>query len=124
MRLVRFDRNGLVPAVVQDLKTGRVLLLAFMNRQALALTASTGLAHFFSRSRGKLWKKGEESGHVLQVTEIRVGCEGNSLLLRVRMPGPGACHTGHESCFFRAVRKGRLVVTDRARFDPAEVYRR
>jgi phosphoribosyl-AMP cyclohydrolase len=117
---IRFGPHGLVPAIVQDGNT--VLMVAYMNRRALVLTARTGYAHFFSRSRNKLWKKGEESGHVQKVVEIRTDCYGNSILLLVRQKGPGACHTGHRSCFYRKVKGGRLVVTDRVRFDPLKVY--
>jgi len=117
---IRFGPYGLVPAIVQE--GGKVLMIAYMNRRALELTVRTGYAHFYSRSRKKLWKKGEESGHVQKVAEIRTDCDADAILLKVRQKGPGACHTGHRSCFFRAVRGGRLVVTDRLRFDPGQVY--
>jgi len=117
---ITFGPHGLVPAIVQDGNT--VLMVAYMNRRALDLTARTGYAHFYSRSRRKMWKKGEESGHVQRVVAIRADCYGNSILLLVRQKGPGACHTGHRSCFFREVRGGRLVTVDKPRFDPLKVY--
>jgi phosphoribosyl-ATP pyrophosphohydrolase/phosphoribosyl-AMP cyclohydrolase len=96
---IRFDDRGLVPAVAQDAKTGAVLMVAWMNREALEATRSTGFAHFWSRSRKKLWKKGEESGHTLRVVELRIDCDGDTLLLEVEPAGP-ACHTGKSTCFF------------------------
>jgi phosphoribosyl-ATP pyrophosphohydrolase/phosphoribosyl-AMP cyclohydrolase len=97
---VRWDDRGLVPAVAQDAATGAVLMVAWMNREALDATRSTGEAHFWSRSRGRLWKKGESSGNVLRVRELRIDCDGDTLLLVVDPAGP-ACHTGKTSCFFR-----------------------
>jgi len=122
MREVGFDARGLVPAIVQEGLRGRVLMLAWMNRRALALTLKTGFAHFYSRSRKKLWMKGEESGHVQRVREVRIDCDGDVILLVVRQKGPGACHTGHPSCFFRVRRGGRWVAADRRAFDPGKVY--
>ncbi len=98
---VRFDERGLVPAIVQDARTGQVLMLAYMNAEALAATLRTGEAHFWSRSRGQLWHKGATSGHTQRVVEIRVDCDGDALLLRVEPRGP-ACHTGANACFYRA----------------------
>ncbi len=121
---VKFDSRGLVPAIVQEGLRGRVLMLAWMNRRALALTLKTGFAHFYSRSRKKLWKKGEESGHVQAVREVRIDCDSDVVLLVVRQKGPGACHTGHPSCFYRARRGARWVVVDRRAFDPGKVYGR
>jgi phosphoribosyl-ATP pyrophosphohydrolase/phosphoribosyl-AMP cyclohydrolase len=97
---LRFDANGLIPAVAQDAETGQVLMLAYMNREALARTQATGLAHYYSRSRQRLWKKGEESGHVQRVREIRYDCDGDALLLAVEQTD-AACHTGNRSCFYR-----------------------
>lgn len=99
--LVRFDERGLVPAIVQDAATGEVLTLAYMNRQALEATLSTGQTHFWSRSRNELWHKGATSGNTQQVTEIALDCDGDAILLRVHPAGP-ACHTGATSCFHRA----------------------
>ena len=99
---LKFDTNGLIPAVAQDAKTGGVLMVAWMNPEALRLTRETGEAHFWSRSRQELWRKGATSGNVLRVQEIRVDCDADTLLLRVAPAGP-ACHTGACSCFFRTL---------------------
>jgi phosphoribosyl-AMP cyclohydrolase len=99
---LRFDEHGLIPAVVQDKDTGEVLMVAYMNAEALEMTRSTGQAHFWSRSRKKLWRKGETSGNVLTVHEIRVDCDADTLLLLVTPAGP-ACHTGQRSCFYRVL---------------------
>ncbi|MBO9575178.1 MAG: phosphoribosyl-AMP cyclohydrolase [Sphingobium sp.] len=98
----RYDRDGLITAVASDVDTGEILMLAHMNAQALAETKATGRAHFWSRSRGRLWKKGEESGNELVVEEIRIDCDQDAIWLRVRPKGP-ACHTGERSCFYRRV---------------------
>ena len=127
----RFDADGLVTCVVTDDASSAVLMLAHMNAEALAKTIETGEAHFYSRSRRKLWKKGEESGHVQTVTEMRVDCDQDAILLKVRVGGTGAsCHTGRVSCFYRKVPLGQppgsaleFIDADRA-FDPAEVYRK
>lgn len=102
---LKFDKEGLIPAIVQNADNGDVLMFAYMNQEALERTVKTGLAHFYSRSRGRLWQKGEESGHFQQVREIRYDCDGDVLLLLVDQEGV-ACHTGHRSCFFR--RLGRV----------------
>jgi phosphoribosyl-AMP cyclohydrolase len=99
---LKYDPNGLIPAIAQDAKTGEVLMVAWMNPQALRLTRETGEAHFWSRSRQELWRKGATSGNVLRVQEIRVDCDADTLLLRVAPAGP-ACHTGARSCFFRTL---------------------
>jgi phosphoribosyl-AMP cyclohydrolase len=99
---LRFDEHGLIPAVVQDKDTGEVLMVAWMNTEALEKTQATGQAHFWSRSRKKLWRKGETSGNVLTVHEIRVDCDADTLLLLVTPAGP-ACHTGQRSCFYRVL---------------------
>ncbi len=124
VRRIKFGPGGLVPVIVQDARTGRVLMFAFMNREAFARTIKSGFAHFYSRSRRKLWKKGEESGHVQKVTEIRLDCDGDVLLLKVRQRGPGACHTGHRSCFFRRLKGGKWAVADLKAFDPQRAYGR
>jgi phosphoribosyl-ATP pyrophosphohydrolase/phosphoribosyl-AMP cyclohydrolase len=105
---VRFDEKGLVPAVAQDALTGEVRMVAFMSREALALTLSTGVAHFHSRSRGRLWKKGESSGHTLAVGRVLLDCDGDCVLLQVDPAGP-TCHTGAPSCFTRAASDGGWV---------------
>ena len=100
----RFDDNGLIPAIAQDAKTGQVLMVAYMNQEALDLTIKTGYATYFSRSRKRLWKKGEESGHVQKVEQILVDCDQDCLVLKVTVDA-GQCHTGHQSCFYRALKK-------------------
>lgn len=125
-----FDGDGLIPAIVSDADTGQVLMFAYMNAEALRLTVETGIAHFWSRSRGRLWKKGEDSGNVLQVIEMRTDCDQDVVWLRVRIGGLGAaCHTGRQSCFYRSVRLGsgeptiKLMPSDDVRlFDPGTVY--
>jgi len=97
---LKFDENGLIPAIIQDADNGEVLMLAYMNAESLKETVSSGYTHFWSRSRKKLWKKGETSGHVQEVRHIFYDCDGDTLLIKVRQKGPGACHTGHRSCFF------------------------
>jgi phosphoribosyl-AMP cyclohydrolase len=119
---VTFDPNGLVPVVVQDDATNQVLMMAFMNRDALDLTRSTGEVHFWSRSRNKLWHKGEISGHVQKVRSININCNQDSLLIRVEQIG-ACCHTGHASCYFREVdAEGQLITHGEPRFDPEAVY--
>jgi phosphoribosyl-AMP cyclohydrolase len=103
----RFDAQGLVAAIVTDAVTGDVLMFAWMNSEALRLTIDTGIAHFWSRSRAKIWKKGEESGNLLEIAELRVDCDQDALWLKVRIKGAGvACHTGERSCFYRSVPVG------------------
>jgi phosphoribosyl-AMP cyclohydrolase len=119
---IRFGDDGLVPAVVQDVATGDVLMVAFMNDEALRLTYSTGEAHYWSRSRKKLWRKGETSGHTQTVVEIRINCERNSLLLLVRQTG-AVCHDGYATCYYRRLSDdGALTVVREREFDPAMVY--
>lgn len=123
-QVVRFDDQGLVPAVVQDAVSGDVLMLAYMNDDALRLTRQTGRAHYWSRSRNALWRKGETSGHVQLVDEIRVNCEQNSVLLVVRQVG-AVCHDGYPTCFYRrASENGCLTVVRERAFDPNDVYPR
>jgi phosphoribosyl-ATP pyrophosphohydrolase/phosphoribosyl-AMP cyclohydrolase len=110
---IKWDARGLVPAVVQDADDGRVLMLAYMDREALAKTVETGFAHFHSRSRGVLWKKGETSGHVQKVREIRLDCDGDTVLVKVDQTGP-ACHTDAPTCFFRRDEGGALVRDEEA----------
>jgi len=100
MEGLKYDANGLIPTVVQEAETGEVLMVAWMNEQALRLTRQSGQAHFYSRSRQSLWRKGETSGNTLEVVELRVDCDADTLLLRVHAAGP-ACHTGERSCFYR-----------------------
>jgi phosphoribosyl-AMP cyclohydrolase len=97
---LKFDKNGLIPAIIQDNINGEVLMLAYMNKDALDKTVSSGFTHFWSRSRSKMWKKGETSGHVQEVKAIFYDCDKDTVLIKVIQHGPGACHTGHRSCFF------------------------
>ncbi|MFQ5988462.1 MAG: bifunctional phosphoribosyl-AMP cyclohydrolase/phosphoribosyl-ATP diphosphatase HisIE [Candidatus Methylomirabilales bacterium] len=120
---LKFDKDGLIPAIAQDARTGLVLMMAYMNRTALRRTLDTGFAHYYSRSRGRLWKKGEESGHVQRVGEIRLDCDGDVLLLQVEQQ-VAACHLGYRSCFFRQVKRNftsSAPVVERA-FRPDAVY--
>lgn len=114
--------NGLVPAIAQDHRSGEVLMLAFMNAEAWRKTLETGIAHYWSRSRGKLWKKGESSGNMQEVKEIRVDCDRDCVLLKVNQVGGAACHTGYRSCFFNLVRDGATVADGEILFDPKERY--
>ncbi|MDA8432556.1 MAG: phosphoribosyl-AMP cyclohydrolase [Nitrospiraceae bacterium] len=97
---LKYDEKGLIPAIIQDAADGEVLMMAYMNAASLAKTVESGFTHFWSRSRGKFWKKGETSGHVQEVREILFDCDRDTLLIKVIQRGPGACHTGHRSCFF------------------------
>ena len=121
---VRYDDKGLVTAIAQDAATGRILMVAWMNREALAETARRGEAVYWSRSRGKLWHKGEESGHVQTVKEIRLDCDADVVLLTVEQQGGIACHTGRESCFFRRLEDGRWIEVDAVKKDPRDIYRK
>ena len=114
--------DGLVPAVAQDADTGEVLMVAFMNAEAWELTRSTGIMHYWSRSRGKLWKKGESSGNVQQVRELRIDCDADCVLAKVRQVGEAACHTGYRSCFYQVVEGDGTRVDGVKVFDPAKVY--
>jgi phosphoribosyl-AMP cyclohydrolase len=115
--------NGLVPAIIQDERSGDVLMLGFMNAESLKETQRSREVVFFSRSRNRLWKKGESSGHVLRVREIRVDCDADALLVRVEALGPGVCHEGYRSCFFRAIEpKGDVKVIAERTYSPEEVY--
>ena len=120
---VKWDANGLVTAIAQDEKTQRVLMVAWMNREALQLTADTGIAHYYSRSRQKLWKKGEESGHTQAVTELRLDCDGDVVVMQIAQAGGIACHTGRESCFYRRYQQGGWQTVDAVIKDPTQIYR-
>jgi phosphoribosyl-AMP cyclohydrolase len=121
-----FDKaGGLVPVIAQDADTGAVLMLAYMNREAYEETLRTGRAVYFSRSRNKLWRKGEESGNVQEVREIFIDCDADTVLLKVRQIGGAACHEGYASCFFRKVEPGgELRVVGERLFDPKAVYKK
>jgi phosphoribosyl-AMP cyclohydrolase len=115
--------DGLVPAIIQDERTGDVLMLGFMNATALAETQRTGEVVFFSRSRNKRWKKGESSGHILKVRELRIDCDADALLVRVEPVGPGVCHEGYRSCFYRSLAEdGSATVIAERTFVPEKVY--
>lgn len=119
-----WDDNGLIPAIAQDAETGDVLMFAWMNRDALARTAETGEAVYFSRSRGKLWHKGEESGHTQKVREIRIDCDNDVVLLKIEQVGGIACHTGRRSCFFQKYfADGRWEAVEPVLKDPKEIYK-
>ena len=121
---VNWAQDGLVPAVAQEAASGRVLTLAWMNREALKKTAQTGEAHYWSRSRRKLWHKGEESGHVQKVQAIRLDCDQDVILIEIEQTGGIACHTGRHSCFFQKLVADEWVETDPVLKDPHEIYRK
>ena len=121
---VRWDEHGLVPAVAQDAASGRVLTLAWMNREALTLTVAEGRAVYWSRSRNRLWRKGEESGHVQWLEEVRLDCDRDAILLRVRQQGGIACHTGRATCFFLRLEGGAWHEVDPVLTEPAAIYPR
>ena len=114
--------GGLVPAIVQDNETGEILMLAYMNQEAFNATLSTGKATYYSRSRQMLWVKGETSGNVQLVKEIRIDCDDDTVLLKVEQRGGAACHTGHRSCFYKKVENGTIRIVGEPVFDPREVY--
>ncbi|MFP6681741.1 MAG: phosphoribosyl-AMP cyclohydrolase [Gammaproteobacteria bacterium] len=119
---IKWDADGLVPAIAQAQSTGRVLTLAWMNRDALNATVEENRAVYWSRSRKRLWRKGEESGHVQRLVELRIDCDADAILLVVEQVGEIACHTGRESCFYRTYNENRWVVTDEVIKDPADIY--
>lgn len=119
---VKFDANGLVCAVAQDASSLRVLMVAWMNAEALQKTVETGFAHYYSRSRQKQWMKGEESGHRQKVVELRLDCDGDAVVMLIEQAGGIACHTGRESCFYRVWREGEWQVVDAVLKDEQEIY--
>ena len=119
---VKWNADGLVPAIAQDAKSGKLLMQAWMNREALAATAREGRAVYYSRSRGKLWRKGEESGHVQVLREIRLDCDNDSVLLLVEQQGGIACHTGHERCYYQRLEGETWVDVEPVLKAPAEIY--
>jgi phosphoribosyl-AMP cyclohydrolase len=121
---VNWAQDGLVPAVAQETGSGKVLTVAWMNREALGKTAQSGEAHYWSRSRRKLWRKGEESGHVQKVKAIRLDCDEDVILLEVEQRGGIACHTGRHSCFFQRLDGDQWVVTEPVLKDPRDIYKR
>ena len=121
---VPWNEHGLIAAVAQEASSGRVLTVAWMNREALKQTAETGEAVYWSRSRGRLWRKGEQSGHVQRVRELRLDCDADAVLLQVEQVAGIACHTGRESCFFRKLENGSWVAADPVLKDPAAIYKK
>jgi phosphoribosyl-AMP cyclohydrolase len=121
---VPWNEHGLVAVVTQDFSSGRVLTVAWMNRDALQQTAEKKEAVYFSRSKKRLWRKGEESGHIQKVREIRIDCDADAVLLKVEQVGGIACHTGHESCFFRKLENGKWVEMDPVLKDPKLIYKK
>lgn len=122
----KFDENGLIPAIAQDAQTGQILMVAYMNRRSLDATTESGYATYFSRSRGKLWKKGEESGHLQKVEQILVDCDQDCLVLKVTVDA-GQCHVGYQSCFYRAVSKSgdnKLEFIAEKAYDPQQTYKK
>ena len=120
---IRWDANGLVPVIAQDYKTGKVLMFAWMNREALLLTDDTKQAVYWSRSRNKLWRKGEESGHTQKVHEIRVDCDEDVILLTVEQIGGIACHTGRHNCFFKKLEQGNWLIDQPIIKNPEDIYK-
>lgn len=123
--LVDFEKSrGIVPAIAQDAATGEILMLAYMNEESFRETTRTGRACYFSRSRNRLWRKGEESGNVQEVVEVRIDCDRDAILLKVNQVGGAACHTGYRSCFYRVLQNGSLREDGVKVFDPEEVYKK
>lgn len=119
---VNWNSDGLVPAIAQDAKTGRILMMAWMNRESLQLSAERGEAVYWSRSRNKLWHKGESSGHIQKLHEIRLDCDEDVIVLMVEQLGGIACHTGRESCFYRVLKDGEWQTVEPVLKDPADIY--
>lgn len=120
---IRYTYEGLVPAVAQDAKTGKVLMFAWMNRESLQLTVQEGYAVYWSRSRKKLWRKGEESGHRQKIISIQLDCDEDVLLLKIEQEGGIACHTGRESCFYRQLIEGQWQSVEEVLKNPEDIYR-
>jgi phosphoribosyl-AMP cyclohydrolase len=121
---IEWDAQGLIPAIAQDAETGEVLMFAWMNRDSLLETVKTGEAVYWSRSRGRLWHKGEESGHVQKVHEVRLDCDNDVILLKIDQHGGMACHTGRRSCFFHKLVDGQWTVVDPVLKDPKDIYKK
>ena len=124
--MIQLDFNktgGLIPAIAQDFASGEILMLAYMNQEAFEATLASGNATYYSRSRQKLWIKGESSGHVQRVKEIRIDCDDDTVLLKVEQIGGAACHTGHRSCFYKKIEKGSIRIIGEPLFNPKEVYK-
>ncbi len=119
---IKWTDDGLVPAIAQDAVSGRVLMFAWMNRESLQMTVNKGEAVYFSRSRNKLWHKGEESGHTQKIKSLRLDCDGDVIIMQIEQTGGIACHTGRESCFYREFDNGKWVTVDEVIKDPEEIY--
>ncbi len=119
---IKWTEDGLVPAIAQDAITGRVLMFAWMNRESLSLTVEKGEAVYYSRSRQKLWHKGEESGHTQKIKSLRLDCDGDVITMTIEQTGGIACHTGRESCFYREFQNGEWVTIDQVIKDPKDIY--
>lgn len=124
LKSLKFDKNGLIPAVMQDYKTGKVLMVAYMNKESFRKTLETGNSWFYSRSRKKLWQKGETSGNVQKVKEIFIDCDGDCLLIKIEQVGKASCHTGYISCFYRKLIKNKLKICEEKIFNPSDVYKK
>ena len=121
---INWSEDGLIPAIAQDAQSGDILMVAWMNRESLKRTVETGEAVYWSRSRKKLWHKGEESGHIQKVLELRLDCDEDVLLMKIEQVGGIACHTGRRSCFFQKLEKGQWVAVDPVLKDPHEIYKK
>ena len=119
---INWNSDGLIPAIAQDYQSGRILMLAWMNREALALTVAEQRAIYWSRSRGKLWRKGEDSGHVQKLHELRLDCDADVIIMQVEQLGGIACHTGRQSCFYKVLRDGAWVAVDPVLKNPQAIY--
>ena len=119
---INWNSDGLIPAIAQDYQSGRILMLAWMNREALALTVAEQRAIYWSRSRGKLWRKGEDSGHVQKLHELRLDCDADVIIMQVEQLGGIACHTGRQSCFYKVLHEGAWVAVDPVLKDPQAIY--
>ena len=123
IKKVKFNEDGLIPVVAQDYKTNEVLMVAYMNKEALLKTMKTGKVHYYSRSRKKLWLKGEQSGNIQEVKEIYIDCDNDTLLVKINQIGDAACHTGYRSCFFTQItKKGELKIKGKKIFNPEKIY--
>lgn len=119
---IKWDNDGLVPAIAQDAKTGQILMVASMNREALQLTVNENRAIYWSRSRQKLWRKGEESGHIQELVELRLDCDSDVIMMKVNQVANIACHTGRTSCFYRVLENGQWQIVDKVVKDPKDIY--
>jgi phosphoribosyl-AMP cyclohydrolase len=119
---IKWDNDGLVPAIAQDAKTGQILMVAWMNREALELTVNENRAVYWSRSRQRLWRKGEESGHVQELVELRLDCDSDVIMMKVNQVANIACHTGRTSCFYRVLKNGQWQIVDKVVKDPKDIY--